>query len=168
MSETTIMLKNEAKYLGVTLDEKLKFTTHIKNAKNKANAALSQLYPLINRKSKLSLHNKLIIYKMIFKPILLYAAPIWSNTLKYNLNSLEIFQNKIIRMITNAERFESNQKIREKLKLTTIKEEIIKSATKFYKIQIKQNTLLNDVATYNKETAPFKIKHRLPHYVIMK
>ena len=57
---------------------------------------------------------------MIVRPILLYAAPIWSNTLKGNLNSLEKVQNKFIRIIANAQRYESNVKICKKLNIYKI------------------------------------------------
>ena len=167
MNDVKISIKDEAKYLGVTLDNKLKFTQHIKNIIQKANMSISKLYCLINRKSNLSLQNKLIIYKMIIRPTLLYASPIWSNTSKRNIESLEKVQNKVIRMITNAQRYKSNAKIRDELKITSISEEIAKNASKFYKIQIKNNPLLQNVATFTKETAPFKIKFKLPHQILL-
>ena len=44
---TPIEWKKQVKYLGETLDHKLKFHTHITNVRNKANGAVSKLYPLL-------------------------------------------------------------------------------------------------------------------------
>ena len=112
-----------------------------------------------------SLLNKLLIYKEIIRPILLYAAPNWSNT-KSNLNSIEKVPNEVIKMIT-IELYESNEKIREKLWLKFLKKEIFENAERFYKVQIRQYSFLNDVADLNKRSAHFKIKHKFPRHVIL-
>ena len=48
-----------------------------------------------------------------------------------------------------------------------IKEEIYKRTEKFYKEQIKGNDILKNLATFNKENAPFKVKHKLPHHLLL-
>lgn len=70
---------NNAKYLGVTFDQKLTFRTHIDNVIEKAGKCVKMIYPLIARKSKLHRDNKLRIYKSVIRPMLLYAPSILSN-----------------------------------------------------------------------------------------
>ena len=60
----------QVKYLGLTLDKKLNFKTHINSMcrPNIGIAALCRLFPLLSRKSALSVKNKLLIFKMIVRP----------------------------------------------------------------------------------------------------
>ena len=70
-NEVEIKEQKEAKYLGVILDKKLTFKSHVRNVRKKSFATLGLLYNLMNRKSVLDKKNKLIIYKMIIKPIMM-------------------------------------------------------------------------------------------------
>ncbi|GBN41971.1 RNA-directed DNA polymerase from mobile element jockey [Araneus ventricosus] len=64
------------KYLGVILDKRLTFKKHIDTNRQKVSAIKSILYPLIGRKSKLSLSNKLLLYKSLVRPVMSYASPV--------------------------------------------------------------------------------------------
>lgn len=87
------------KYLGVVLDKKLIFRDHIIFIKNKFNIAIKLLYPLINRNSKLSIANKILLYKAVFQSILLYACPVWGQCANTHIKSLQICQNKVLKMM---------------------------------------------------------------------
>ncbi|GFW34830.1 RNA-directed DNA polymerase from mobile element jockey [Trichonephila clavipes] len=63
------------KYLGVIIDKTLTFRQHITYIRDKFKNTTRKLYSLICRKSKLSRHNKLLIYTLILKPLLTYASP---------------------------------------------------------------------------------------------
>ena len=67
--------KDWVKYLGVILDSKLTYSEHASKARNKAIGAMSRLAPLINR--QIGITNGLIIYKMLIRPIALYASTVW-------------------------------------------------------------------------------------------
>lgn len=92
-------------YLGLILDTKLTFTKHINFASDKAQNALIKFYPLLNRQSKLSPKNKLIIYKAIIRPAMLYACPVWSLTSQTNFSKLQVQQNKFLRLAGNYRKF---------------------------------------------------------------
>ena len=167
MNNALIEPKKEAKYLGVLLDSKLTFSSHVNNIRKKSSTAISLLYNLINKNSKLSKSNKVLIYKVIIKPIMLYAAPIWGNTCKTNINKLQTIQNKVLRMVSGAEWRKTNESIRNSLQITELFP-VIKDLTKnFYESQIKEIQLLERVGIYTKETAPFKIKYKLPHQLLI-
>ncbi|RZC33321.1 hypothetical protein BDFB_014245 [Asbolus verrucosus] len=70
-------ISKTVKYLGVHLDETLNFHKHVQESTNKSNSTIKTLYPLINKNSKLTINNKLLIYKQLIRPILTYAAPVW-------------------------------------------------------------------------------------------
>ena len=91
----------------------------------------------------------------IIRQVLLYTAPIWSNTCKTNVKNLEIVQNKVL--VTAAELGTSNLEIREESNVKEINSLINKIATKFYKEQIKHIDILKDIGIYNFENAPFKL-----------
>jgi hypothetical protein len=57
------------------------------------------MYWLLGQKSQLSLSNKLLMYKTIDKPIWTYGIQLWSTVSKSNIEILERFQSKALRMI---------------------------------------------------------------------
>ncbi|GFT85270.1 putative RNA-directed DNA polymerase from transposon BS [Trichonephila clavipes] len=66
----------EYKYLGLILDTKLNFSKHIRFGHQKAAGMRSTLNHLISPKSKLALRRKVLLYKAILRPIMLYASSI--------------------------------------------------------------------------------------------
>ena len=72
--------RNESKsvkYLGMTLDAKLHWKAHVKKKREKMDFRYKRMYWLIGRNSALSLHNKLLLYKQILKPICTYGIQLW-------------------------------------------------------------------------------------------
>ena len=64
---------------------------------------------LINTRSQLSLDSKLTVYKTILRPIWTYGIEQWGCSKPSNTNILQTFQSKMLRMISNAPRYVSNQ-----------------------------------------------------------
>ncbi|GBM46320.1 hypothetical protein AVEN_195272-1 [Araneus ventricosus] len=100
--------RDSTKYLGVIPHKRLTFKQHITNNRQKVNAVKSILYPLIGRKFKLSLSNKLLLYKSLVRPVMSYASPVWGAAAKSNIKNLESAQNIIARQITNSPWFIRN------------------------------------------------------------
>ena len=82
------------------------------------------MYRLTSRNSKLSIENKLKIYKMIIKPIWTYGIPLWGTTAMSHINKLESLQSKILKRIMNAPQYVRNENILKNLKIPTVEEEI--------------------------------------------
>ena len=72
LNNVMVPYENSAKYLGMTLDVKLKWKEHVKKKRKELDLKYRQLYWLIGRRSKLSIDNKILIYNQILKPIWLY------------------------------------------------------------------------------------------------
>lgn len=97
-NDSIVPMEKNVKYLGMHLDNKLTFKDHIEKSCTKALNCLKSVYPLIGPKSKLSVKNKLLIYKVCIRPKLTYACAVWKNAAKTNLAKLQIVQNKALKM----------------------------------------------------------------------
>jgi hypothetical protein len=91
----------EAKYLGAILDKTMTLKQHIEYVTGKVNLMTRILYPLLNKKSQLNKHNKLLLYKQVLRPMMTYACPILENIAKTHLTKLQVTQNKILKMALN-------------------------------------------------------------------
>lgn len=121
---------NTAKYLGMNLDIRLRWKEHIKKKRKELDLKYKKMYFLIGRKSQLSVHNKLLLYKQILKPVWTYGAQLWGCAAKSNINKIQVFQNRVLRSIVDAPWYYRNDHLHRDLKIPTVREEITKFAKK--------------------------------------
>lgn len=147
---TPVSLGNETlpksdcvKYLGMHLDKRLTWAKHIKTKRNASNFSFQNLSWLIGRKSPLSLHNKLLVYKVIIKPIWTYGIELWGTASNSNVEILQRFQNKALRTISSASWFTRNSEIHEHLEMETVKE-ALNAASIRYKNRLQKH--VNELA----------------------
>ncbi|GFV85320.1 putative RNA-directed DNA polymerase from transposon X-element [Trichonephila clavipes] len=69
----------------------------------------------------MTMENKVLLYTAVLRPILSYGSPVWGYAAKSNLKTLEICQNKTIRMIVHVNMYMRNSDIYKALKLPTFK-----------------------------------------------
>jgi len=112
------------KYLGIVLDKRLTFKHHVDYVIKKADLTVRTLYPLICRKSRLSVHNKLMLYKMVIRPILCYACPVFQNSASCHISKLQIFQNKLLRMCLDMPIFTPITELHDIANIQTVAEHI--------------------------------------------
>ena len=86
-----IPLSNSAKYLGMTLDAKMKWFEHIKENLEEINLNWSKLYWLTGRKSVLSIY-KLLLYNMLIKPIWSCGKQLWACSNQFKLFKIKCFK----------------------------------------------------------------------------
>ncbi|KAK2583269.1 hypothetical protein KPH14_009279 [Odynerus spinipes] len=132
------------KYLGVHLDRKLLWKTHIRKKVEQLNAKYKKLWWLIGAKSQLTTNNKLLIYKTILKPIWTYACQLWGAASDSNVKIIERWQNKKLRLILKAEWYTPNKQIYKETGIPTVKEEIAKQS-KSYQLRLTKHP--NNLAT---------------------
>ena len=130
------------KYLGIELDKTLTFSNQVQYTKLKTLKLIKTLYPFINRKSKLNHENKLLIFKSIFHPVLLYASPVWGNCANTHLHSLQTTQNKILRLILNKPFYYKTSKLHIKTKIKLLQDTISIRTQKFISKCIHSNNPL--------------------------
>ena len=90
---------NQAKYLGVTLQNNLKWDTHINNISNKANQTLGFL------KRNLKIHSEKVkdhAYKALVRPKLEYSATVWDPYTTSQINQIEKVQRRAARFVSNS------------------------------------------------------------------
>jgi hypothetical protein len=101
---TAIPWNPHIRYPGLMLDSKLLFTKPLHSVIHKTIRTFLKLFPLLARDSTLSPHNKLTLYKLLIRPVLTYAAPVWSNTSSTNYRQVQILQSKCLRVTGNYPR----------------------------------------------------------------
>ena len=89
---------------------------HITTKRKQLDLKLRKLYWIIGRKSQLLLDNKLRVYKAILKPICTYGVQLWGSESNSNIDILERFRSKELRIITDAPWYVPNTVIRRDLK----------------------------------------------------
>ena len=122
-----------AKYLGMHLDRRLTWQKHIFTKRLQLGLKLRKMYWLIGRNSKLSLASKLLLYKVILKPVWTYGIQLWGSASNSNIEILQRFQSKVFRLITCAPWYVPNEVIQRDLRMTTVKDEIANFSEKYKK-----------------------------------
>lgn len=132
INSVQIPYANEAKYLGMTLDAKLKWKPHVKKKRDELEIRLREMYWLLGRYSKLNIYNKLLLYKQVLKPSWTYGIELWGCTKPSNMTLLQTFQNKTLRAIVNAPWYIRNSDIHRDLGIATVSDEVANFARKLY------------------------------------
>lgn len=139
MEDKLLASKSSVKYLGLHIDRRLTWANHIKAKKTEATLQFKELSWLLGRQSRLSLSNKLLVYKAIIKPIWTYGIELWGCASTSNIEILQRFQNTALRTISSAHWFVRNTEIHEYLEMLTVKEEVCKNS-KRYKERLNKHT----------------------------
>lgn len=92
---------NKIKYLGLIIDEHLKWSEHIKHVESKVAGAAGILWKL---KHDLPTVIKKRIYTALFESHLNYMLPVWGSASNAAIDSLQIMQNRALRNIYKLDR----------------------------------------------------------------
>ncbi len=104
LSGHVLKLQNSVKYLGVTLDSKLTWSTHVDNICQKANINLHRCRQAVGSTWGLSPKTMYWMFTAIIRPILSYGAIIWITSLKkkYIIAKLNKIQRTSLLCVTSA------------------------------------------------------------------
>lgn len=160
-----IPFANTAKYLGLTLDTKLRWRQHVKNKKDELNIKYRKMNWLLGRNSDLQIHNKLLIYNQVLKPVWTYGIQLWGCTKKNNSKLIQTFQNKVLRSIVNAPWYIRNDTIHRDLKVETVEEVIKKYAVKHVS-RLQQHSNLEILKLCDKREEIRRLKRTKPFDLI--
>jgi hypothetical protein len=119
MNTVQLPCADHVKYLGLLLDRKLTWHHHIFTKRKQPGLTLTKMYWLLGRRSQLSLRNKTIL-----EPIWTQGIHLWGTASTSNLEILDRFQSKALRIIVDVPWYVPNTLIRLDLQLTSVKEEI--------------------------------------------
>lgn len=163
INNTTISERRQVKYLGVYLDKRLTFHNHIRETLRKTDRTIRALYPLIKKNGKLNYENKRLIYTTIMRPILTYAAPVWYGASTTSKIPLQRLQNKILRMITNSDRYKRINELHQETDLPMLNDYITKLSATFYAATTSNPNRLIKGITKNRRHNIQTTKHQLPY-----
>jgi hypothetical protein len=110
-----ILSFDAARYLGVILDTRLTWSSHIDQARKKAAQGLGVLGPLLHRRSGLSIRNGVLLYKQLIRPMMDYGCPVWRPAAHSHVRKLQVIQSKCLRAATGAPWYISSGQIHEDL-----------------------------------------------------
>lgn len=90
-----------------------------------------KLFWLLGPKSQLNIENKLKLYKAILKPVWTYGIQLWGTASNSNIEIIQRYQSKTLRLIVQSPWFITNDAIHNDLKIPTVKE-VIKTFSEKY------------------------------------
>jgi hypothetical protein len=155
--------KSHGKFLGIFLDQRLTMKVNCMESIKKTKKAISLIYSLLKKHNKISVRNKLLLYKSYLRPILTYGCPAWANIAKSHLKKIQTVQNKCLRMALNAPYCTRISELHKNASIPTINEFINKLTDRFYlRSSTSENILINRLGNYNNSTLNFRVKHKLP------
>jgi hypothetical protein len=106
------------------------------------------MYWLLGRRSKLSLENKLLLYKCVLKPVWTYGIQLWGCTKPSHTQIIQRLQSKILRLITNAPWYVSNSTLHNDLHIPFVVTEINRLSFLYHQRLVgHHNTLITAMAT---------------------
>lgn len=155
------------KYLGVYLDQKLNWKCHINRKLNLAYGRLSKLFPILNKKSPLSVRSGILLYKSILRPLLLYACPIWGTASPCVINKLQTFQNKVLRIILKCPWYIRNNQIHYELGISPLDHCIKNTAKRFFRKLPNVSGIQHFHSGDPSDVGRLRLKPRLPQDVLL-
>ena len=114
----------------MTLDAKLRLKAHVKEKREELGLKYKKLHWLTGRRSALSIHSKLILYKQILKPVWTYGIQQWGCKKQSNTDIIQRFQNKVLRNIVDAPWYIRNADVHRDLQMEMVTNETGKFAKK--------------------------------------
>jgi hypothetical protein len=100
------------------------------------------MFWLLGPTSKLSVENKLLLYKCIIKPIWTYGIQLWGCTKPSNTKIILRFQSKVLGLIVKAPWYVSNLTLHKDLQIQFVKEDIHRLSTLYQQSVLGHNNRL--------------------------
>jgi hypothetical protein len=103
------------------------------------------MYPLFNRRSTLSLDQKVLLYEVIFQPTILYSSVVWRGCAETHKSRLQLLQNKCL--ILNVPRLYGTSETHERTKYKLISEHFESHYEKFcHRLVFADNPLIDEIS----------------------
>ena len=142
-----LLCRQQVKYLGVTLDQRLTWNAHITDIANKGRQRLKICAPIF-RSKELQTRSKTTLFKAFIQSILLYACVAWGNASSTILNKLQIVQNLSLRKILRPPILTSNATIHQELHIPYLSHFIHRrSTTTWARIRTHTNKLISQIGS---------------------
>jgi hypothetical protein len=124
INDVQIPQENHVKNLGLHLDRWLTWHNHIFAKRKQPCISLTKMYWLLGHRSNLLPTTNSSTTKRYSNPSGHNGIQLWGTTSNSNIEILELFQSKVLRLIVNAPWYVPNSVIHKDLLIPTVKEEI--------------------------------------------
>jgi hypothetical protein len=114
----------------MTLHAKLRWKAHVKKKREQLGQIYNKMYWLMGRTLALSIHNKLMLYKQILKPMCTCGIQLWECMKQSNTDIIQRFQNKALRNIVDAPWYIRNSDLHRDFQMEMVTNETEKVAKK--------------------------------------
>ena len=101
IGSNSINFIDEGSYLGITIDKKLKYKTHIRNICNKLAKASGVIYKLRSLNASKAILTQ--VYYSVAYPYLNYSVCTYAGTYDCYLDRIFLLQKRLVRIISNAD-----------------------------------------------------------------
>jgi hypothetical protein len=137
--------ENNARYLGIYLDNNLNFGHHINQMKDRCLRKLNFLKVLKSKKSSCQTSTKIAVYNALVRSNLDFAGPLFNNISDGNKKKLESIQYHSMRIMLNCKYGASSTEMRERLGISTLAEHFAKLNNKYLSMALVKNQLIADL-----------------------
>ena len=137
--------ENNAKYLGIYLDQNVNFNHHISEMKNKCNRKLSFIKTLRSKKWDIKTQTKFHVYSALIRSITDYAAVLFQNISDHAKYEIETIQYHSMLQILKKPPQTSHTEMREQLNTGTLNTRHKKLKVNYLQKALKNNQLLIDL-----------------------
>lgn len=117
-----------ARYLGVHLDQRLTFATHINTKRLELEIRLRKMAWLLAPQSSISLANKRLLYLSTLRPIWAYAIQIWGCASRHLRLRIQRFQNKVLKLLCGTPWYVRREVLHKDLRIPYVDEVISRHA----------------------------------------
>lgn len=158
LNGTNLIKSKEVKYLGVYLSQNFQFTNHIRHILKKVNAAHSMLYNIFKSKF-INKIVKIIMYKQLIRPLIMYASPCWliiNLVSSYQVEQVRKKERFFLRKCCNIYRDSTTNKYKnskilyKEARINRIDRELVKSNIKFVeKSKVHSKQIIRELFTEN-------------------
>lgn len=157
IDNTNIKKCTKVKYLGIVISSNFKFIEHINHIIIKVNSAKAQLKNAFNHKY-LNKNVKILLYKQIVRPLMLYACACWLQISSHQMERLRKTERWFLRKITGLNRnnmtnkYINSKQLYDETGINRIDQELIKHNIKtIQKMKQNENEHINNTVNYDEQ-----------------
>lgn len=115
---------DKVRYLGLHIDRRLTWNSHIDLKRKMLETRRKQLFTLLSRRSRLPVHSKLLLYKSLLRPVWTYGCQVFGSAKPSVIMKLQRFQSKCIRIIADAPFYVTNETLHNDLRIPYVNDVI--------------------------------------------
>lgn len=147
------------KYLGIHLEERLTYSTHVHTKRKELDLRYQQLFWFLSRPSQLSLSNKRLLYMSVLHPIWAYALPIWGCACESLRAIIQWFQSKTLHKMAGTPWYVTNDTLHKDFRIPWVNDCISSLAT-LHERPLHQHDNILELELLDNSTATHRLRRR--------